>query len=85
MRKLLRIAIACVQARIIAVFEQLNGYDGARLALPDSHGIGCRDTGHTKYVIGEFGAALPVAAIVFAFYFWTRRAGVEPIKIAAVA
>jgi membrane protease YdiL (CAAX protease family) len=44
-----------------------------------------RDTGHTKYVTGEFGAALPVAAIVFAFYLWTRRADVEPIKIAAVA
>jgi membrane protease YdiL (CAAX protease family) len=44
-----------------------------------------RDTGHTKYVIGEFGAALPLAAIVVAFYFWTRRAEIEPIKIAAVA
>ena len=40
MGELPRIAVACVQARIIAVFEQLNGYDGARLAFPDSHGIG---------------------------------------------
>jgi hypothetical protein len=39
MRELLRIAIAGVEPRIIAVFEQLDGYDGARLAFPDSHGV----------------------------------------------
>lgn len=32
-----------------------------------------KDTGRTKYVIGEFGAALPVAAVLLAAYFWTRR------------
>jgi CAAX protease family protein len=43
------------------------------------------DTGHTRYVIGEFGAALPVAAVIIAFYFWTRRAEIEAVKIAALA
>jgi membrane protease YdiL (CAAX protease family) len=32
------------------------------------------DTGHTKYVIGEFGAVLPLVCILFGAYFWTRRA-----------
>jgi CAAX protease family protein len=36
------------------------------------------DTGRTKYVIGEFGAALPIAVIILAAYFWTRRAEVSP-------
>jgi hypothetical protein len=40
MRELLRIAVACVEARIIAVFEQLDRYDGTCFALADSHGIG---------------------------------------------
>ena len=31
------------------------------------------DTGRTKYIIGEFGAALPLVCIVFAVYFWTKR------------
>jgi uncharacterized protein len=31
------------------------------------------DTGRTKYVIGEFGAALPIVCALFAIYFWTRR------------
>jgi membrane protease YdiL (CAAX protease family) len=31
------------------------------------------DTGRTKYVIGEFGAALPIVVVVLAVYFWTRR------------
>jgi uncharacterized protein len=44
-----------------------------------------QDTGHTKYVIGEFGAVLPVTAILFAFYFWTRRAEIEPVKLTASA
>jgi hypothetical protein len=34
MRELLRIAIACMQARIIAVFEQLDRYDGATAIQP---------------------------------------------------
>jgi membrane protease YdiL (CAAX protease family) len=31
------------------------------------------DTGHTKYIIGEFGAALPIVCLFFAIYFWTKR------------
>lgn len=31
------------------------------------------DTGRTKYIIGEFGCALPLVCIAFGFYFWTRR------------
>ncbi len=31
------------------------------------------DTGRTKYIIGEFGAALPITVVVLAAYFWTRR------------
>lgn len=39
------------------------------------------DTGRTKYVIGEFGAALPVTVIVLAVYFWTRRGEVNPALV----
>jgi CAAX protease family protein len=35
------------------------------------------NTGRTPYVIGEFGAALALVSIAFAFYFWRRRAEVE--------
>src|SRR5262245_28629435 len=31
------------------------------------------DTGKTAYVIDEFGAALPIVAVVVAFLFWRRR------------
>jgi len=31
------------------------------------------DTGRTKYVIGEFGAALAITVAIVAVYFWTRR------------
>ncbi|MBZ5603407.1 MAG: CPBP family intramembrane metalloprotease [Acidobacteriia bacterium] len=31
------------------------------------------DTGPTKYVIGEFGAALAVTLVLVGTYFWTRR------------
>jgi membrane protease YdiL (CAAX protease family) len=31
------------------------------------------DTGRTKYIIGEFGTALPLVCIAFAIYFWTKR------------
>ncbi len=46
------------------------------------------DTGQTKYVIGEFGAALALVCSVFALYFWMRRAEVsgsseEAIPVAA--
>ncbi len=44
------------------------------------------DTGKTKYVIGEFGAALAIVSICFAIYFWTRRGEVEQAQsTAAVA
>jgi len=43
------------------------------------------DTGATKWVIGEFGAALPLVAIPFAVYFWRRRAEVEPAQDAVAA
>jgi len=32
-----------------------------------------KDTGRTKYVIGEFGFALAIVSVIFAIYFWTRR------------
>jgi len=33
-----------------------------------------QDTGNSAYCIDEFGAVLPVAGIILAVYFWTRRA-----------
>ncbi len=35
------------------------------------------DTGRTKWVIDEFGFALPVVAVIVAIIFWRRRAEVE--------
>ena len=32
-----------------------------------------RDTGRTKWFIDEFGCVLPLVAIAFAIYFWTKR------------
>ena len=32
-----------------------------------------RDTGKTKWFIDEFGCVLPLVAIAFAIYFWTKR------------
>jgi hypothetical protein len=32
-----------------------------------------RDTGKTAWFIDEFGAILPLVAVAFAVYFWTRR------------
>jgi membrane protease YdiL (CAAX protease family) len=32
-----------------------------------------RDTGKTAWFIDEFGAVLPLVAVAFAIYFWTRR------------
>ena len=32
-----------------------------------------RNTGKTAWYIDEFGAVLPLVAIAFAFYFWTKR------------
>jgi CAAX protease family protein len=31
------------------------------------------DTGRTKFVIGEFGVGLAIAAVVTAYLFWCRR------------
>jgi membrane protease YdiL (CAAX protease family) len=32
-----------------------------------------RDTGQTAWYIDEFGAVLPIVAVAFAIYFWSRR------------
>ncbi|HTQ59808.1 MAG TPA: type II CAAX endopeptidase family protein [Candidatus Solibacter sp.] len=32
-----------------------------------------RDTGKTKWFIDEFGCVLPIVAIAFAIYFWSKR------------
>ncbi len=37
-----------------------------------------RNTGKTAWYIDEFGCVLPLVAIVFAFYFWTRRHELAP-------
>ena len=39
-RKLLRIRVSGSNAEVVAEVQQLNGDNGARLALPESHGIG---------------------------------------------
>lgn len=45
-----------------------------------------RDTGRTLWYTTEFGAAMAITSILFAIYFWTRRAEVEQIaKIPAGA
>ncbi|CAM2899638.1 CPBP family intramembrane metalloprotease [Chryseobacterium flavum] len=31
------------------------------------------DTGHTNYFIDEFGIALPIAAVIVAWFFWRKR------------
>ena len=31
------------------------------------------NTGHTRYIIGEFGAGLAIISVIFGAYFWTRR------------
>ena len=36
-----------------------------------------RDTGRTLWYTTEFGAAMAIVSILFAIYFWTRRAEVE--------
>ena len=37
-----------------------------------------RDTGPTKYFIGEFGLALPVVGLVLAWLFWRKRHALAP-------
>jgi len=36
---------------------------------------------HTKYFTDEFGAVLPVMAVILAIYFWTRRKEVSNFQI----
>jgi hypothetical protein len=36
-----------------------------------------RNTGKTAWFIDEFGAVLPLVAMGFAIYFWTRRKELE--------
>lgn len=43
------------------------------------------DTGRTRYIIGEFGAALPIVTLIFAIYFWTRRREVSSQTSGAAA
>jgi hypothetical protein len=38
-----------------------------------------RDTGKTLWYTTEFGAALALANVVLAIYFWSRRAEVEQL------
>jgi membrane protease YdiL (CAAX protease family) len=40
-----------------------------------------RDTGHTRYFIGEFGAVVPLVAAALAFYFWRRRSELAPAGV----
>ncbi len=42
-----------------------------------------RDTGHTRYFIGEFGVVVPLVAAALAFYFWRRRSELAPVNIPA--
>ncbi|HST09530.1 MAG TPA: type II CAAX endopeptidase family protein [Terriglobales bacterium] len=41
------------------------------------------DRGKTAWFIDEFGAVLPVVAVVFAIYFWRRRGEVESDAVVA--
>jgi uncharacterized protein len=43
------------------------------------------DTGHTKYIIGEFGCGLALVVLAFGIYFWSRRREVEQAQRSAVA
>jgi membrane protease YdiL (CAAX protease family) len=40
-----------------------------------------RDTGKTKWFIDEFGCVLPLVAIAFAIYFWTKRGELPSAQI----
>lgn len=44
-----------------------------------------KDVGKTAWFIDEFGAVLPLAAVAFAIYFWTRRAELELPERAPIA
>jgi len=41
------------------------------------------DTGRTRYVTGEFGAALPIVFILLGTYFWMRRGEVSRSEVDA--
>jgi uncharacterized protein len=41
------------------------------------------DRGKTAWYIDEFGAVLPLVAICFAIYFWSRRGELKPQETAA--
>jgi membrane protease YdiL (CAAX protease family) len=41
-----------------------------------------RDTGKTKWFVDEFGCVLPLVAIAFAIYFWTKRRELPPVQSA---
>lgn len=43
-----------------------------------------QDRGKTAWFIDEFGAVLPLVAVAFAVYFWTRRREVESVATAKV-
>lgn len=38
------------------------------------------DTGNTAYYIDEFGIVLPIVAIGFAVYYWTKRDQLKPVS-----
>lgn len=38
------------------------------------------ESGMTKYIIGEFGIALAIAAVVVGYIFWTKRSAVEKLQ-----
>ncbi len=38
------------------------------------------DTGKTKYIIDEFGAALAIVSIIVAFIFWKKRSELPDTK-----
>ena len=38
-----------------------------------------KDTGNTAYYIDEFGIVLPIIAIGFAIYFWSKRKELKPV------
>jgi membrane protease YdiL (CAAX protease family) len=43
-----------------------------------------KDTGITKYIVDEFGVALPIISVIFGFYYWTRRGELPAREVAAI-
>jgi len=52
--KLLRVSVLGRNAEVVAEVQQLDGYDSARLAFPDSHGIGCGEQLADAFRAGYF-------------------------------